>query len=81
MTVQQRNLAAAVLVILGIIGVVIGVIWLTVEAKSLPSFLGQIHGATLHRSKRGTAAVIIGAVLLIGGIGLLWYRPRLSSSD
>lgn len=79
MSDQERKLAAAVLVLIGIVAVVVGVIWLTVEAKSLPSFLGQIHGATVHRSKRGVAALVIGAALIVGGGWLLMFRSRASS--
>jgi len=72
---DQRTLAAVVLVVIGLIAVVVGVIYLTVEAKSLPSILGQLHGVTGHRSARGIAALIVGVVLLVTG-GLLARKPR-----
>lgn len=72
---DQRTLAAVVLVVIGLIAVVVGVIYLTVEAKSLPSILGQLHGVTGHRSARGIAALIVGVVLLVAG-GLLARKPR-----
>lgn len=84
MTKSQRNLVAAVLVVLGILAVVAGVIYLTVYAKSLPSFMGQLQTYPGHRSKRGAAALIIGVVLLVVGGGMFLYRPRsanLSSAD
>lgn len=76
MTAQERRLLATVVIIIGLIAVVVGIIYYTVEAKSLPSFLGQLHGYTGHRTKRGLVAVIIGVILLAGGGGLLLWRPR-----
>lgn len=64
--------------VLGILAVVAGVIYLTVEAKSLPSIMGQIHGDTAHRSLRGIVAIIVGVLLLAGGAGLMAYRPASS---
>ena len=84
MTKSQRNLVAAVLVVLGILALVAGVIYLTVTAPSLPSFMGQLHTYTGHRSNRGIAALVVGVVLLLAGGGVLLYRPRpasLSSAD
>ncbi len=76
MTTQQRNLTVAVLVVVGVIALVVGVIYFTVEAKSLPSILGQMHGFNGHRTKRGIAALIVGGVLVVAGGGLAFYRPR-----
>jgi amino acid permease len=71
---DQRTLGAVVVILIGLAALAVGVIYLTVEAKSLPSIMGQLHGATGHRSTRGIA----GVVLLVGGGGLLAYRPRSS---
>jgi hypothetical protein len=76
MTTDQQRIVAIVLLVLGVIALVLGVIYLTVEAKSLPSFMGQIHGYTHTRSHRGVGGVIVGAVLLLGGVALLAYKPR-----
>lgn len=72
---QQRTYAAAVIVLVGLLALAAGVIYLTVEAKSLPSFMGQISGDHAHRSLRGIVALIVGVLLLAGGGGLLTYRP------
>ena len=74
----QRALTAVVAILIGLAALAVGVIYLTVEAKALPSIMGQMHGVTGHRSTRGIAAVIVGVVLLAGGGGLLAYRPRSS---
>jgi hypothetical protein len=74
----QRNLVVAVLVVVGVLALAVGVIYLTVEAKSLPSFMGQLHGDHAHRSLRGIVALIVGVLLLAGGAGLFAYRPATS---
>jgi uncharacterized membrane protein len=77
MTKSQLNLVAAVVIVVGILALVAGIIWFTVDAKSLPSFMGQLHTYAGHRTKRGTVAVIVGAVLLlVGGWMLFFYKPR-----
>jgi hypothetical protein len=73
---SQRRVAAALVVLIGILALVVGVIYLTVEARSLPSILGTLHSYSGHRSKRGTVAVVLGVVLLLCGAGLLLYKPR-----
>ena len=67
------------IVVVGVLALAAGVIYLTVEAKSLPSFMGQIHGDVAHRSLRGIVALIAGVLLVAGGIGLVSYRPTRSA--
>ena len=76
----QRVLAIALVIVIGVLAVIAGVIYLTVEAKSLPSFLGQLHNDSAHRSLRGIVALVVGAVLLAGGSAMIAYRPRDSRS-
>lgn len=76
MTKSQLNLVAAVLVVLGILALVAAGIYFAVDARSLPSFMGQVHTYAGHRSKRGIAALIVGVVLLVAGGWMLVYRPR-----
>ncbi|HWF25454.1 MAG TPA: hypothetical protein VG275_08410 [Solirubrobacteraceae bacterium] len=73
---SPQRILAGVVIIVGIVALVVGVIYFTVDAKSLPSVLGQLHGYTGHRTKRGIAAVIVGGVLVVLGGGLAIYRPR-----
>ena len=75
---RQRTVIAAVVILVGILALAVGVIYLTVEAKSLPSILGKLHGFVGHRTKRGIAALVVGMVLLVAGGGLLRYPPRAS---
>jgi hypothetical protein len=73
---RWRTVAIALVFLIGILALVVGVVYLTVEARSLPSLLGTLHSYSGHRSKRGVAAVAIGVVLLLCGAGLLLYKPR-----
>jgi len=74
---RERTLIAGVLVLVGIAALVVGIIYLTVEARSLPSILGTLHNAHGHRSARGLGLLIVGFVLLIAGGALERFaRPR-----
>lgn len=75
---NRRTLVALVLILVGLLAAAVGVIYLTVEATSLPSIMGQLHGDHAHRSLRGIVAVIVAVVLLAGGVGFLSYgrSPR-----
>lgn len=73
---NHRSLIAGVLIVIGIIALAVGIIYLTVEAHSLPSVLGTVHGYTGHRTKRGIAALIVGGLLVLVGGGIALYRPR-----
>jgi hypothetical protein len=73
---SPQRILAGVVIVVGLVALVVGVIYFAVDAKSLPSVLGQLHGYTGHRTKRGIAAVIVGAVLVVLGGGLAIYRPR-----
>jgi hypothetical protein len=72
----MRTLLAAVIIAIGLLAIAAGIIYFTVEAKSLPSVLGHLHGFTGHRTKRGIAALVIGGVLVVIGGGLAFRRPR-----
>jgi hypothetical protein len=72
-TAQRALLVLIALV--GVLAIVVGAIYLTVEAKSLPSVLGQIHGDTAHRTLRGIVALIVGGALLFGSAGVAAYAP------
>jgi hypothetical protein len=77
---RQRTLIAAVIILVGLLAIAVGIIYLTVEAKSLPSVLGKLHGYVGHRTKRGVAALVVGVVLLGTGGGL-FVLPGRSSAD
>jgi hypothetical protein len=59
------------LIIVGVIGVALGVLYLSVEAHSLPTwFPGYVHKVSSNNihSRRGTAGVIAGGICLVGGL-------------
>jgi hypothetical protein len=56
------------LVVVGILGLVVGVIYLTQTAGHLPSFFpGHNAHATGHHTKRGIAALVVGGIFVIAG--------------
>ena len=57
-----------VLLVLGVVALAAGIVYLTVPTDKLPGFMGQIPHLTGHRSRRGLAGVIGGAILLVGGL-------------
>jgi len=61
--------------ILGALALVAGVVYFTVPAHSLPSILGRLPKASVHRTKRGLVSVIAGALLAAGG-GLALFQSR-----
>jgi hypothetical protein len=70
---------AAVLGVLGLIALVAAIIYFSVPAHSLPSFLGPLHRVKAHRKRRGEAAVA-GAVVLWVIAGILFYVDKRSST-
>jgi hypothetical protein len=66
-----------VLVVVGAIFLAVGIVYYVVPAGSIPSFIpGHLAGVTAHRTRRGLALVILGAVVLFAGIaaGVGAYR-------
>jgi hypothetical protein len=55
-----------------------GIVYFTVPAHALPSFLGTIRASNGHRVHRGDVATAIGAVLILIALvlSLVPVRPR-----
>ncbi len=70
----QSRALQIVLIVVGLIVLAAGIVYLTVPARSLPSFLGGIPRSGAHRSKRGFAGVVVGALCLLGALGLAMPR-------
>ena len=52
-----------ILFIIGLICVVVAIIYFTVPAKSLPSFIpGRAAKSHLHHNRRGIAALVVGVL-------------------
>jgi uncharacterized membrane protein HdeD (DUF308 family) len=70
---------AAILLIVGILGIIAGVLYLTEVAHALPSFFpGHTATGTGKLEKHGYAAIAGGAVLFIIGIVVLASGQRRS---
>jgi len=70
---------AAVLGVLGLIALVAAIIYFSVPAHSLPSFLGPLHRVKAHRKRRGEAAIAAAVVLWVIA-GILFYVDKRSST-
>lgn len=56
-----------ILIVIGIVGLVLGVMYLTIAADKLPSFMGHIARVHGHRTKRGIGGLVLGGLFVIGG--------------
>jgi amino acid permease len=76
MTARGLRTIGWILALVGLAAVIVGIVYLTVPAKSLPSFLGHIAGSTAHHRKRGLAGVGVGILLWIGAAIAFWRARR-----
>ncbi len=73
---NAQLMISGLVMLIGLLALIAGVIYLTVKANALPSFMGTLHGYSGHRTERGTVGVIVGAVLLAGGGVGAWLAVR-----
>lgn len=74
----EARLLAAVLAIAGVVLIAIAIVYFAQTAHNLPSFFpGHVArvSAKHHYTKRGIAAVVVGALLLVGAVISLRWRP------
>lgn len=65
----MRVLVGVVLIVIGVLGVVAGVLYLTQPSHSLPTFFpGQVAHANGKLLKHGIAALVAGGVVAIVGL-------------
>jgi uncharacterized membrane protein HdeD (DUF308 family) len=69
---------AALLGVLGLLALVAAILFFTLPAHSLPSFLGPLPRVTAHRKRRGEAAIAIAVVLWVIA-GIIFYVNNRSS--
>jgi len=67
-SMSPTRVIAILLLIAAIVVLAIGIIYFTVQAGSLPSFMGRVANSSAHRSRRATAAVTLGVVLGIASL-------------
>lgn len=70
---------SVVLGVLALLSLVVAIIYFSVPAHSLPSFLGPLNRVQAHRKRRGEAAIALTVVLAVIA-GVLFYVDRRSSS-
>ena len=82
-----RVILAVILVIIGILGIIAGILYLTEPAHSLPSVLGTIkyngHNhvrAYSHRTLRGTVSLVVGIIVLLAGVFAFVWKGRKNRS-
>jgi hypothetical protein len=68
-----KKFLTLLLAIVGILGIVAGILYVALPAKSLPSFFPD-HSARshFHANKHGIAGIVVGAVLLIVAVVLVY---------
>ena len=65
----MRMLLVTLLILVGLAAIVVGVVYLTVPAHSLPSFIpGHVAGANGKHPTRGYTGIGVGALLIVIGI-------------
>ncbi len=64
---ERLRVLGIVLIIAGIALLVVGIVYYSVPADKLPSFLGHIANSTKHHTKRALVGVVGGAVSLAAG--------------
>lgn len=78
----ERGLFAGLLFVLAILGVVAGIMYFSMTAHALPSFLPG-HAASAHatykHTKRGIAALVVAAVLFLIGLAVMLGGRRSGS--
>jgi hypothetical protein len=62
------RLLAALIGLIGLAFIAIGIVYFTVDASSLPGFLGHLSGIHEHRTRRGDAAMAIGIICVVLGV-------------
>ena len=75
-TTNWPRIIGVTLLVIGVLALIAGVVYLTVPAHSLPSIMGRLPKATVHRSKRGVAGLVVGIVLAAIGAFLLARSRR-----
>lgn len=71
---------SVVLGVLGLLALVVAIIYFSVPAHSLPTFLGPLNRVQAHRKRRGEAALALAVVLGVIA-GILFYVDKRSRAE
>ena len=66
--ISPTRVIAVILLVVAILLLAAGIVYFIVQARNLPSFMGRVANSTAHRSRRATAAVVLGVVVLIASV-------------
>ncbi|HUL24857.1 MAG TPA: hypothetical protein VLW44_03680 [Streptosporangiaceae bacterium] len=73
----NRRPLALVLAVIGVLGIILGIVYLAVPAGNLPSILGHTTPANGHHSVRMAVSFVIGVACLVGA----WFVNKGSKSQ
>jgi len=73
----SRRPIALVLAIVGVLGIILGIVYLAVPAGNLPSLFGHTHPANGHHVVRMAVAFVIGVACLVGA----WFVNKGAKSS
>ena len=72
-----RTILAVILGIIALLFIVVGIIYITTPADSLPSFIpGHIAGSTGHHPLKATGCFVVGVICAVGAWFTLAYKPK-----
>ena len=71
-----RMVIAAILGFFAVLFIVAGIVYVTVPADSLPSFMGHVAHSSGHHPLRAAGSLIVGVVLAIGAWFALKYKGK-----
>ena len=81
MTTEAKRALGLAAAVVGVVLLAVAIVYFAVPAKSLPSFMGQIQDATVHRNKRGAAALVLAVIALVVVGVMLAPRSRAPRSE
>ena len=70
----QSRVLQVVLIVIGVALLALGIVYFTVAAGKLPSFLGHISHSSAHRTKRAFAGVVVGGICLLAALAAAMPR-------
>lgn len=78
MTTEAKRALGIAAAVVGVVLLAVAIVYFAVPAKSLPSFMGHISGASVHRNKRGVAALVLAVAAFVVAGFLLARRRRVA---
>ena len=73
----SRRPLALVLAVIGVLGIILGIVYLAVPAGNLPSIFGHTTPANGHHSVRMAVSFVIGVACLVGA----WFVNKGAKSS